>query len=370
MLRLAYRNLFQSKARLAMSVGGVALALMLILALDAIMTGAERQLTAYIDNSEADVWVAQSGVRNLHMVSSWVPSSVTSEVEDVSGVESVTPIMYLTGPVDAGQDQSLAYVIGLPEDAEMGKPWNLEEGEPIPEPGEAIIDSEVAERSGLKLGDEVKILGQELEVAGLSGGTATLTNSVAFISMEDFEQVRGTGQVVSFVLAEVEADDSPEAVARRVEEDVGSVSAQTRASFAEQERRLVKDMAADLLAIMNLAGFMTGLAVVALTVYTATLARRSEYGVLKALGARNARLYGVVLAQALYSVALGFVVGLVFTLLLTVVVPGLTPNLTLQVSGASLLKVGAVSLVIAGLAAVLPIRQIAGLHPATVFRGK
>ena len=38
-----------------MSVGGVALALMLVLALDAIMTGSEKRLTAYIDNSEADL---------------------------------------------------------------------------------------------------------------------------------------------------------------------------------------------------------------------------------------------------------------------------------------------------------------------------
>jgi putative ABC transport system permease protein len=100
MLRLAYRNLFQSKVRLAMSVGGVALALMLVLALDAIMTGSEKRLTAYIDNSEADVWVAQSGVRNLHMVSSWIPASVTDEVRDVPGVDSVTPLMYQIAPVE------------------------------------------------------------------------------------------------------------------------------------------------------------------------------------------------------------------------------------------------------------------------------
>ena len=166
---------------------------------------------------------------------------------------------------------------------------------------------------------------------------------------------------------DVRADD--EAVVERIEEDVSGVTAQTRVAFAEQERRLVNDMAGDLLAIMNLAGFMTGLAVVALTVYTATLARRSEYGVLKALGARNSRLYGVVLAQALFSVALGFVVGLAFTLLLSAIVPALGFNLPLQVGAASLLKVGSASLVIAALAAVLPIRQIAGLDPAAVFRG-
>jgi len=369
MLRLAFRNLFQSKVRLAISVGGIALALMLVLTLDAIMTGAEKRLTAYIDNSEADVWVAQSGIRNLHMVSSWIPASVRNEVSEVPGVESVTPLMYLTAPVDTEDEQSLAYVIGLPEDAAMGKPWRVTEGRAVPEPGEAVIDSSVAEHSGIKLGDEAEILGQELEVAGLSEGTATLTNSVAFISMEDFERIQGGGQVVSFVLAKVESGQSPEAVAERIEDDVGGVTAQTRAAFADEERRLVNDMAGDLLAIMNLAGFMTGLAVVALTVYTATLARRSEYGVLKALGAHNVRLYGVVLAQALYSVVLGFVVGLAFTLVLSAVVPALTSNLTLQVSGTSLLKVGAVSLVFAALAAVLPIRQIAGLDPATVFRG-
>lgn len=367
---MAFRNLFQSRVRLAMSVGGVALALMLIFALDAIMTGAEERLTAYIDNSGADVWVAQSGVKNLHMVTSWMPSSVSGEVRDVPGVESVTSIMYLTAPVDTKYEQSLAYVIGLPKDAAMGKPWNVVEGMAIPGPGEAVIDSTVAERSGIKLGDEVKILGQKLEVSGLSEGTSTLTNSVAFISMEDFERVRGGGKVVSFVLAKVEPGRSPAAVAEKIEGDVVGVTAQSSREFAEQERRLVNDMAGDLLAIMNLAGFMTGLAVVALTVYTATLARRSEYGVLKALGARNARLYSVVLAQALYSVALGFAVALAFTLVLSVVVPELASNLTLQVSGASLLKVGGVSLIIAGLAAVLPVRQIAGLDPATVFRGK
>ena len=38
-------------------------------------------------------------------------------------------------------------------------------------------------------------------------------------------------------------------------------------------------MSADVISIMNVIGFVVGLAVVALTVYVATLARRREYGV-------------------------------------------------------------------------------------------
>ena len=83
---------------------------------------------------------------------------------------------------------------------------------------------------------------------------------------------------------------------------------------------------------------------------------------LKAIGAGNLHLYRVVLTQATLSVALGLAVALAFTLGLAVVVPLVAPELALAVSLASLTKV-------AGLAAVLPIRQIAGLDPAVVFRG-
>jgi putative ABC transport system permease protein len=129
-------------------------------------------------------------------------------------------------------------------------------------------------------------------------------------------------------------------------------------------------MSTDVITIMNLIGFLIGLAVMALTVYTSTLSRRREYGLLKALGARNADLYRTVLAQAILSVILGFLFGLILTLMLTIVIPIFGSNLVLEVSRISLLKVGSVSLLIAAISAMIPIRQIARLDPAMVFRGK
>ena len=375
MLRLAFRNLFQNRAGLSISVSGVALALVLILALDAIFTGAERQITAYIDRSGADVLVAQEGVRNMHMVSSWLPASVVARVEAVDGVEAVTPILYVTGMVEhqdgARRERNLAYIIGLPPDAQMGTPWRISAGKSVPLRGEAIIDIGVAERAGLGLGDSVTILGRTLRIAGLSGGTASITNSVAFISMEDFRAARGNNPLVSFVLVKVAQGQQPQVVAARIGEKVGAetpVTAQTREAFSREERALVKDMAGDVLTIMNLVGLLVGLAVMSLTIYTSTLARRAEYGVLKAVGATGRQLCLAVVAQALYSVALGFALGLVITLVLSAITPLFSSNLPMQVGLESLVKVGALSMVIAGVAAVLPITQIARLDPATVFK--
>jgi putative ABC transport system permease protein len=367
---LAFRNLFQSKARLVISVGGVALALMLILALDAIFTGMERQVTAYIEYSGADVFVSQSGVRNMHMAASSLPISIEVEVQRVVGVDSVTPILYLTNMVIVGEERNLAYIIGLPAGAKAGGAWKVTAGRGEPGSGEAVIDRGVAEKSGVTLGDEVEILGRTFRVVGLSEGTASLVNSVAFIALDDFAALRGSPEVVSFLLVKVQSGESPVEVAARIEETVTDVTALPRTEFAAQERKVIKDMSTDVLAIMNGVGFLVGLAVMALTVYTATLARRAEYGVLKALGARNGHLYRAVLMQALISVTLGFGMGLVVTLVLSAVIPRLGLNLALEVSGPSLLKVSGVSLVIAGASALLPIKQIAGLDPAMVFKGK
>lgn len=370
MTRLAFRNLFQNKARLVISVGGVALALLLILALDAIFTGVERQITAYIDYSGADIWISQEDVFNMHMATSSLPDSIARKVKSVPGVDSVTPIHYLTNNVVAGDERNLAYIIGLPEGAEFGGPWKVSSGRSLPGEGEAIMDRSVAEKSGIVLGDEVKILGEEFEIVGLSEGTASLVNSVAFVSMDDFEALRGSYDTFSFLLVKVEAGESPAQVAARIEERVRDVTVQTTNAFSAQERKVVKDMSTDVITIMNLIGFLIGLAVMALTVYTSTLSRRREYGMLKALGARNTDLYRAVLAQALLSVTLGFLFGLSITLLLSLVIPMFGTNLVLEVSLLSLLKVGSVSFVIAAMSAMLPIRQIAGLDPAMVFRGK
>jgi putative ABC transport system permease protein len=368
MMQLAWRNLAQSKTRLLMSVGGVALALLLILSLDAIFTGMERQVTAYIDQSQADIFVAQAGVRNMHMASSAVPEAAVASVAAVEGVASVTPILYVSNVVVAGENKNLAYVIGVEAGAVAGGPWQLHAGRPWPGSMEAVIDRGVAEKAGIGLGDTVEILGRPFAVTGLSEGTATLVNSVAFISLADLAALRGIGDGASYLLVTVDAGQAATAVAGRIESQVSGVSALSRADFAAEERKVIRDMSTDILAIMNLVGFLIGLAVVALTVYTATLSRRAEYGVLKALGAHNRHLYQSVLAQALLTVILAFGVGLASTLFLSLLIPRLTADLALAVSAASLLKVALLSVAIAMLAALLPIRQIAGLDPATVFR--
>jgi putative ABC transport system permease protein len=121
---------------------------------------------------------------------------------------------------------------------------------------------------------------------------------------------------------------------------------------------------------MNLLGFLIGLAVLALTVYLATLSRRSEFGMLKAVGAPNEQLYRMVLLQALASVGIGLLLAVALTLTLGFVLPRSGTTVSLALGAATLVKAAAASIIMATLAAMLPIRRIAGLDPALVFRGR
>ena len=365
---LARRNLLRNRARLVVSIGGVALALTLVLALDAIFEGVSRQMTSYIDRSGAEIWVGQAGVRNLHMVASWMPDSVTDDVLAIEGVAAAEPILYTTDAISAGDERGWAYVIGLTSTASMGGPWDVVEGAGQPGPGEAVIDRRFAQRAGVGLGDQVTMLGRDFRIAGLTEGTASLVNSVAFVTFDDFAARRGGDPVVSFVLVGTADGVSPDAVALAIGSRVRGVSVQTTEAFAASEKRLGLDMSGDVISIMNIIGFVVGLAVVALTVYVATLALRREYGSLKAFGAPTGYLYSVVLTQAALSVVIGFVAGIAVTAALSAIVPRAGVNLELAISGESLVKVGIVAAVIAALAALLPIRQIAGLDPAVVAR--
>lgn len=368
MFRLALRNLVQNKARLVISVAGIGLALTLVLFFGAVVAGAQSRLTVYIDHAGADVWVSQQGVQTMHMSQSSLPASVVDEVKAVRGVDQTVPILYTEGMIQARGDEFIAYVFGVSPDAPLGQPWHIVEGASELAPGEVIVDHAVTSKSGLRVGDQVTVLGQPMRIAGITSGTSTLVSSVSFVRMDDFARARGGGDGVSFVLVKVAPGASPAEVSARIAQTVPGVTVQTRGQFASQERKLVSDMSSDIINIMNIAGFLTGLAVVALTVYIATIARRREYGVLKAMGVRNRRLYQVVLVQALLSVGMGLAAGLGLTLVLSAVIPRFNELIVLSVTGDALLRVTAVSMLLGTLAALLPARQIAGLEPVAILR--
>lgn len=367
---IARRNLFEGRTRFIISVGGVALAMLLIMVLDGVFAGSEKQVTAFIDNSNYQVVVAQEGVKNMHMTTSFFPAAKVDEVKRIKGVKEINPVLYLTDYLKSGPNRNLVYVIGYNPQKKAGGPWRMVGGSTKLRQGEIIIDKRVADGDKIKIGDTVSVLGRDFKVGGLTTGTASIVNSIVFIRLADFEQARRVKGVVSYLLITLGRGENPGSVAQRINEKVKGVTAQTKEDFSRNEQKVISDMSVDILRIMNFIAFLIGLAALGLTVYTATLSKIREYGILKALGSKNRKLYLAVFEQGLISVAIGFVIAIIlaFVMILGLKIAG--SNILLIVEFPSILKVIIGASIISILAASIPILRISGVTPAEVFRGK
>jgi putative ABC transport system permease protein len=357
------RSLFAERRRAVLGIAGVAAALLMVLVIDGIFAGAMRRVTRYIDTSPAGVFVAQSGVRNMHMASSTVALDAVGDVRGVRGVRWAEPILYESGALAAEDARQLAYVIGY-RPGRAGGPVELVAGSD-PGRGGIVLDDRAADALGVAVGDTVEALGRMWTVSGLTTGMDNIANSVSYVRFDDFAATRRTSGTASFILVGTAGDagDAAAAISRAT-----GLEAVTSGAFSAEERRVVRDMAADLMAIMAMAAFLIGLVVVGLTLYTVTLSRLREIGVLKALGATGPRLARSIIGQAAWIVGAAAVVAVSFAVGLGWIADKVTQNVSLAIEGVSLLRVAAGAAVLAVVGGLTPLLKVARIDPASVFR--
>jgi putative ABC transport system permease protein len=105
-----------------------------------------------------------------------------------------------------------------------------------------------------------------------------------------------------------------------------------------------------------------------MVIYSATIERQREYGVLKAMGAHNGVLYRTVVAQALVVASVGAFVGVGLAAGIAQLIMALWPQFMIVLEPAAIGWALLSGLVMALAAALIPVRAIAGLAPAEIFR--
>jgi len=369
MLKLAWRNLTNEPTRMAISVTGIALALVLILVIAGIFAGSEEFAVAYIKNEPAPIWLMQSGVSNMHMSSSYIAPELITEAEQIVGVKDITGVLYSGGNLESGEDSILGYIIGVDPQAEIGGPWKLVEERQNPERDEIVIDAELAKRLGVELGDNLSLYDQDHEIIGLSRGNFGIGSSLAFVNKQTLsEWMAVQPDAASFALVRPEVGFDVDGLAARMQSELPDLNVMQQAEFAASDKELIRQMGVDIIRAMNIIAYIVGLLVIGLTIYTATLERAREYGMLKALGANNARLAIVVLGQALISAALGILLGVGVAYGVATLITKVSPDMLILIDPAYVLNQVPIMAVVTGLAALLPASRIANLDPAIAFK--
>ena len=375
MLLVSRKNLLSERIRLAISVGGIALSVFLIGILLSLFRGWSEKVGEYVEEVPADLWVASEGATDFIQAASILPGSAGTLLRFLPEVDTVSPL--IVRPVElakAGDDPDNDFdiqLVGYDPAIALGGPLEIVEGKSPPGPGEVVIDKATSDRFGVDIGDSLVRGTGSLTVVGKASRGDFVFTQVAFVTLDtaaDFLALDPRDQRTFFLLT-LKDPSEKELVAARLEAGAPGVAFFTGEEFADETRERLLGNILPMLIVVLILAFIVGLAVAGLTIYTATVEKSREYGILKAEGFTNRFLYRVVFEQSLVTSILGFLLGASATVVVAPFAQDLVPQFVVLVRWQDLLGVTGATLLMALIAAFIPIRRLAQIDPVTVFKG-
>lgn len=366
MFFLAHKNLTQEKTRLLISVGGVAFSVALIMILTGLYQGWRNKIGEYIRTVPANVWVMQSGSQELFHTPSVLPLSIGERIENIKGVESVKPFNARRVDVDVNGKELSLYVIAFDNTNDIGKPARIVEGKASPGNGEIIVDR--SQHKKVKIGDIIAVAQNELKVVGYADGGDLVTSSFAFAPKDDLNRIQELPNATNFYVVKTNPGADDNAVIQDIKQSIAGVDAVTKDNFVDNNTKIITDTFLPVILVLLIIGIAVGITVIGLTIFTSTIEKAKEYGVLKAIGLKNRQLYSIVIEQALIAGIIGFIIGTALAFGLGATVGQVVPQFVSQVRFIDVVWILGLTIVMSVLAAYIPIRRLAGIDPAEVFR--
>jgi putative ABC transport system permease protein len=362
---VARRNLLAEKWRLAMSIAGVAFAVLLILIIVSLYRGWSGASSLF-DELPGDLWVAQAGTTDPFRAASLLPADRLEELARIEGVQAVIPVYARRiGFEDSGQDLDV-FFMSLAATSELPLAGDLRERF-FPEAGHVIIDSVLAQEAGLEVGDTLQVLGQPLVVERISPGGNPIFE-LGFLNGADVKELVRTDDYVNFFLLSAAPGADLERIAAEAAAAVPNAQTSTSGEFAQAMGELVNQGFLPVVSVLVALGLVIGGAVIALTTYTATIEKARDFGVLKAVGASNAFVYRIVLVQSLIVGVIGSAIGVVASAFAATLIKRGVPEFVTELRWTDALGIFAAALVVSILAAYVPVHRINRIDPAMVFR--
>jgi putative ABC transport system permease protein len=373
--------LFGNRGKYFAILFGITFACMLMVQQLSLFFGLMRNTASQIrDMPGADVWVMDPTVQ---FVDDLKPLS-DNDVYRVRGVPGVLWAVRLYKGQARTQFREGYFkqfiILGLDDASLVGAPGEMLVGSlaGLREPDAVVLDVNgfryLWPDEPLSVGKTFEMNDHRAVIAGVCKASPTFqTYPVAYTRYSQAVHfVPPERRVLSFVLAKAAPGVAPAEVCRTITERTGlqALSADEftwKTVFYYAERTGIPIN----FGITVILGFIIGSAIAGQTFYLFTIENLRQFGSLKAMGLSNRRIIGMVLMQGLTVGVTGYCLGLggaaAFEAFLEYTVTTVPPAFFMY-WGIPIGVAGAVALIVIG-SALLSLRRVLTLEPATVFRG-
>lgn len=375
---LARRNLFVHTGRFLLAVAGITSAVVLVVLLMGLYAGWRDNMSAYLRHVDTDLWVGQKSAYDLFHTLSLLPMEEgKNRLEDIDGITHVSAFIGRLMTCLIHKERRHTFVVGV-DGASGGSvsdgpvsdgPVAIVKGRTVERTGEIVVDDVFARKENLQLGDTLTISGISLAVVGIARGGNCFLYQYSFVTLEQAQQLFGVKDIVNYFLVRLRADINADKAATLIEQEEPRVSVFTKEQFIANNLALTGDNFLPILRVLEIIGLVVGTVIIGLTIYTLTVERGPEYGVLKAIGAPNRTLYWTASLQAITCGLCGWSLGVPLSWQVVTLARYFVPQFPAAFYPRHAVWMLGCTLAMSLIAALLPARRIARIDPLVAFKG-
>jgi putative ABC transport system permease protein len=370
-LSLVVKNPFRNKTRSALAIVGIAIGIMVIVALGMVTGGLENSTQSTLKAGAAEITVVQTG-SNSFGSGGTLNQSLASSILSINGVKDTAGILRASntsttaatlnsnssqsgfGPEGlsiTGIDLDKLSLIGI--DSVNGTAFSNSSTD------EVIIGKTAAQSLNKTVGDTINLYGDNFTVTGTFETGNFITDAGIMMPLSTLQNLTSNKNKVSNILVKVTDNANVTTVSQSIEDaypnQLTTTTAEATASRINQGLSFI-DTAS--WAISLLAIFIGAVGVIN-TMIMSVYERTREIGVLKAVGWKDRRILGMILGESIVLTLIAFIVGTV------VAVVGVELILTLSPSVGGIIKPSfAYDIFLRAFIVAFLVGVLGGLYPA------
>jgi putative ABC transport system permease protein len=416
MASIARKNLFEDIPRFLAAQAGIMFAVSLVTIQTGIFNGFTRATTLLIDNSNADIWVSSADMIHMELTLP-IPAQRVVEARRVEGVEQAEPLIVQASLWrDSRNKISPMRIIGFNPAGELFSPGKVIQGSlsALKQPYTVMLDKSNLRPLNIKqIGDVAEVGSFKARLVALTQDTQSITsNTFLFTSLEtanayansrittslncklqsgDIKCTSASASfnnppaannlsapapqkltptdLITYVLVQAKPGQDLQQLKRKLEAALPDTRAYTKSEMASQTRIFWQQRTGIgfILGLGAVVGIIIGMAIAGQILYASVSDHLKEYGTLKAMGASDWKIYGVIVEQALWMAVLGYIPSMVLCLGLGAWTFA-TQGIIILITPGSAVAIFGITTLMCVSSAIFAIQRVTRVDPAIVFK--
>lgn len=375
MKTLFLKDMRYRQARVVLTALGITVLISLILLLGGIMNGMRIQARQYVESTGADVWISAEGSGGAFIGFSMVVEEYMAFLNSGAGLvpDSASPLVFAQARPTVGGKSTKAIVVGY-KFGQLGGPKSVVEGRMFtgsnfedyrpedPVPYEVVVD----EKMGLEIGEQITLGNEKVRVVGKAKSLMfVLDTPLLFMDVRIAQKLLlGNTPHVNMMIAKTDKNEQPVQIAADLD------------ALETIEARTLKQTLGDIIAyyvdepmkavqFLRVMLWLAAGIIVGMITYVTMLEKTQEIGVLKAIGASNNYVMGLLLKQVVLISAVGVILGLMLSYVFAAAAP-----IFVAIHFVESIIVACISFVVCCGSGYLAARKAITVDPMIAFRGE